>query len=515
MKYIRSYQLFLESNKEDELIDLLSNIEQIAKSQGLDIKADEEQIAKELLNKIEQTPEVNKDIEMTKSSIQSSLNESAGALGFQSILHTIEANFETGEHIETVGHDIVPHDTHREVFSKIKKIWHIVVKVIKWVTKPVGYIFDLFEKAIFWIARKVFGASFETSYKAGKFTFAVISIVLIIAAIVAIKELVAVSSGLGFISSLFLCMKKGVIFAKLKSVAQSVWSCVKKINQARSNENRLMDPVEFFDFINKISKDKKIQSTFDVHTLQDYFQSQDYKTKKIISQNLSSIANAFVREVDGVEKIKRPNIPLQQPLPFSHKGIKRLNFDKIIKIPYLRKLLLPVIPIEKLGELADEKIELIKYSWEKETIDDFKKYISGQWIDSYNKYVDVADDDISKRFGHSLENLKDFGKENAEILFKAMDGPGTDEESIYSVFDKIKSEDYFWSVYLEFGLRQDNDLIEWLFGDLNENDLYELSFKLKKIGWKKGWNVSEILKDSLEEYHKNNPEWSLSISGWK
>jgi len=32
MKYIRSYQLFLESNKEDELIDLLSNIEQIAKS---------------------------------------------------------------------------------------------------------------------------------------------------------------------------------------------------------------------------------------------------------------------------------------------------------------------------------------------------------------------------------------------------------------------------------------------------------------------------------------------------
>ncbi len=198
MKYVRSYQLFLESNKEDELIDLISNIEQISKSKGLDVKADEEQIAKELLNKIEQTPEVNKSIEMSKSSIESSLNESAGALGFESILHTIEANFETGEHIETVGHDIVPHDTHTEVVSKIKKIWHIVVKIVKWVTKPVGYIFDLFEKAIFWIARKVFGASFETSYKAGKFTFAVISIVLIIAAIIAIKELIAVSSGLFF-----------------------------------------------------------------------------------------------------------------------------------------------------------------------------------------------------------------------------------------------------------------------------------------------------------------------------
>jgi len=503
MKYIRSYQLFLESNKEDELIDLISNIEQISKSKGLDVKADEEQIAKELLNKIEQTPEVNKSIEMSKSSIESSLNESAGALGFESILHTIEANFETGEHIETVGHDIVPHDTHTEVVSKIKKIWHIVVKIVKWVTKPVGYIFDLFEKAIFWIARKVFGASFETSYKAGKFTFAVISIVLIIAAIIAIKELIAVSSGLGFISALFLCLKKGVIFAKLKSVAQSVWSCVKKIKQAGANENKLMDPVEFFDFINKISKDKKIQSTNDVHTLQDYFQSQDYKTKKIISKNLSSILNAFVREVDGVEKIKYLS------------STKGFDFDKMVKIPYLRKLLLPIIPIEKIREVGDEKIELIKYSWEKETIDDFKKYISSQWIESYNKYVDVADDDISKRFGHSLEHLKDFGKENAEILFKAMDGPGTDEEAIYNVFDKIKSEDYFWSVYLEFGLRQNSDLIEWLFDDLNENDLYELSFKLKKIGWKKGWDVSEILKGSLEEYQKNNPEWSLSLSGWK
>jgi len=84
MKYVRSYQLFLESNKEDELIDLISNIEQISKSKGLDVKADEEQIAKELLNKIEQTPEVNKSIEMSKSSIESSLNESAGALGFES-----------------------------------------------------------------------------------------------------------------------------------------------------------------------------------------------------------------------------------------------------------------------------------------------------------------------------------------------------------------------------------------------------------------------------------------------
>lgn len=507
MKYIRSYQLFLESNKEDELIDLLSNIEQIAKSQGLDIKADEEQIAKELLNKIEQTPEVNKDIEMTKSSIQSSLNESAGALGFQSILHTIEANFETGEHIETVGHDIVPHDTHREVFSKIKKIWHIVVKVIKWVTKPVGYIFDLFEKAIFWIARKVFGASFETSYKAGKFTFAVISIVLIIAAIVAIKELFAVSNGLGFIAGLFLCLKKGAIFAKLKSVAQSVWSCIKKINQSNV-ENTLTDPVEFFDFIEK-KFSKKLNLESDVHTLQVYFNSADNKTKKIISNTFNRVLGILTVKSDKNDEIKQ--------LPY-YLSVKKygMSFENLKQVPYLRGLLLPITPDDVIQhKISYEKTELIKHFWSRETIDDFKKYISGQWIESYNDYVDIADNDISKRFGHSLGHLKDFGKENAEILFKAMDGPATDEDVIYSVFDKIKSEDYFWSVYLEFGLRQNSDLIEWLFGDLNENDLYELSLKLKKIGWKKGWNVSDILKGTLDDYHKNNPEWSLSISGWK
>lgn len=324
-----------------------------------------------------------------------------------------------------------------------------------------------------------------------------------------VGSLSTVASGLGFISGLVAILKQGIIWTKFKTIAQSVWSFIRRVKQTSSTElGHIVTPVEFFDYINKIFRNNELGISKDVHEIQNFFMSQNDKVKRLISQKFCDILMLISIISPGGKQNFAP-MTLGNDLSIPDKD-NQINFDELVQTPYLRGLLLPIIPEKKLK--ADFNWKKI-WVWKEETIDDFKKHIGLEITDKLDKYLDKQSKVIADRFKSGLKDLKDFGKENAEILFKAMDGPGTDEEVIYSVFDKIKSEDYFWSIYLEFGLRQENDLIEWLFGDLNENDLYELSIKLKKqIDWKEGWDVSEILKSSLEEYHKNNPDWSISIS---
>lgn len=489
MKYLKSYQPFLESNQESDFIDLISNIESIAKQNGLDINRDEEEIAKHLLDEIEKNKKISSEINKVEQIIKESINESAHASGLTELFHIIEPYYEMGENIET-SHDVTPHYLHKETTSLIKKYWHKIVEVIHWFSKGVGYLFNLFEKAIYLLASKVFG--YTTSYKIGKFSFAAIALAIIISIVISIKSFII--SPLGFISLLLASLKgKVLLFAKIKSTCQSVWSFIKSLIKAEHAEaGELITPVEFFDslpdsIINKISTNEYLAT--DIKDIQDLFLDFDDEGKKIISDKLLSLFNKETQELDKI---------------------------KMSEVPYLRGIFLPILP-----KTENHLLKTIIY--EKETKDDFKHWVNQQKIKSYNDYVDISSDDIEQRFGDKLSRIKEWSDKVADDLQKAMDGPGTDEQKIFDLFEEISKPDQltaevkFFSVYLSFGIRSNSDLIEWLLDDLNKEELKKLVEILDKDKrnhpWKKGWDVSNILTSGLKNYQTNNPHWSMSLSG--
>jgi hypothetical protein len=100
-----------------------------------------------------------------------------------------------------------------------------------------------------------------------------------------------------------------------------------------------------------------------------------------------------------------------------------------------------------------------------------------------------------------------------------MKGMGTREKSIFNVFKNIDpdtgksygefTEKDFFAIYLAFGLQNGQDLIEWLFSDLNSDELSTLSNILSKCKWSEGYNIPEILNNSKDNYTESKPKWSL------
>lgn len=63
----------------------------------------------------------------------------------------------------------------------------------------------------------------------------------------------------------------------------------------------------------------------------------------------------------------------------------------------------------------------------------------------------------------------------AKKLYKAMDGLGTDTDSIYSTFKQMKNRDDVLFLVKTFGVRDGETLSEWLYGDLSNSDIEKLN----------------------------------------
>lgn len=78
----------------------------------------------------------------------------------------------------------------------------------------------------------------------------------------------------------------------------------------------------------------------------------------------------------------------------------------------------------------------------------------------------------------------------ANQLFNAMDGAGTTEDIIFSVFNKIQTKDDYNQLIKSFGVRSSTswtssfsgDLLTWLSDELSSSDVKKLNNILSKIG---------------------------------
>lgn len=83
-------------------------------------------------------------------------------------------------------------------------------------------------------------------------------------------------------------------------------------------------------------------------------------------------------------------------------------------------------------------------------------------------------------------------KQAAEFLFQSLAGPGTDEETVYKVFRKMKNDRDVMELELAFGLRKSpwtvapwvspTDLKDWIQGDLSTEDIKLLNQQLSRQG---------------------------------
>ena len=70
----------------------------------------------------------------------------------------------------------------------------------------------------------------------------------------------------------------------------------------------------------------------------------------------------------------------------------------------------------------------------------------------------------------------------ANRLEAAMKGPGTDEDSIFSVFMMMKNESDVRQLINTFGSRKGENLSEWLLGDLSTDDINAINGILARNG---------------------------------
>lgn len=80
----------------------------------------------------------------------------------------------------------------------------------------------------------------------------------------------------------------------------------------------------------------------------------------------------------------------------------------------------------------------------------------------------------------------------AALLFKAMAGPGTDEETLYKIFTRMKNDRDIMELERAFGLRKSpwsaspftspTDLKDWIQSDLSSEDLQQLNAQLSRQG---------------------------------
>lgn len=80
--------------------------------------------------------------------------------------------------------------------------------------------------------------------------------------------------------------------------------------------------------------------------------------------------------------------------------------------------------------------------------------------------------DITKS---NLTITKTQAKTYADQLYTAMKGFGTDEDTIFTVFNRIETNDDLNLILSQFGIRDNETLPQWLIGDLSSSDRRKLN----------------------------------------
>lgn len=119
-------------------------------------------------------------------------------------------------------------------------------------------------------------------------------------------------------------------------------------------------------------------------------------------------------------------------------------------------------------------IIIVKCTKVKDLIND--KKANERLIDEANQTIVVEDISITQ------DQFNTF----ASKLYKAMKGPGTNEQAIFNVFDEMNSRSDVQQLIKTFGTKDGMTLKEWLYDDLNENDIQHINSILasKSINYK-------------------------------
>lgn len=96
-----------------------------------------------------------------------------------------------------------------------------------------------------------------------------------------------------------------------------------------------------------------------------------------------------------------------------------------------------------------------------------------------NQYLKKQSKEINK--GDLTYSVTDYTN-YANRLLAAMKGPGTDEETIFAVFNAMNTESDIRQLVAAFGLQKDETLQQWLLGDLSKSDMQKLNNLLKTKG---------------------------------
>lgn len=119
-------------------------------------------------------------------------------------------------------------------------------------------------------------------------------------------------------------------------------------------------------------------------------------------------------------------------------------------------------------------IIIVKCTKVKDLIND--KKANERLIDEANQTIVVEDISITQ------DQFNTF----AAKLYKAMKGPGTNEQAIFNVFDEMNSRSDVQQLIKTFGTKDGMTLKEWLYDDLNENEIQHINSILasKSINYK-------------------------------
>lgn len=74
----------------------------------------------------------------------------------------------------------------------------------------------------------------------------------------------------------------------------------------------------------------------------------------------------------------------------------------------------------------------------------------------------------------------------AAKLYRAMKGPGTNEQAIYTVFEAMNTRSDVQQLVKTYGTKDGETLREWLYGDLSEDEIEHINaiFASKSINYK-------------------------------
>ena len=116
-------------------------------------------------------------------------------------------------------------------------------------------------------------------------------------------------------------------------------------------------------------------------------------------------------------------------------------------------ILVPVIAI----------VIVFKYKDIKNLIMD--KAANQKLVDEANTTIKVEDISITQDQFHTY----------AQKLYKAMKGAGTDEKAIYEVFEAMNSRSDVQQLIKTFGVKDGENLAEWLYDDLSAGDIEHIN----------------------------------------